>query len=101
MIEILDDRIEITKRDWRVINTVSQCTLFLLWAMGTYISLASMTAVGVLCFWIWTAAMIAADVKWFRLLRRTYIVPLATHDFIENGEERNHEVKVHGQTIPA
>lgn len=98
---ILDDRLEITKRDWRVINLASQLTLFFLWALGSYILLAFNTGIGVMCFWMWTMAMIIADLKWYAVLRRTYIVPLPTHHFLENGEQRKHEVHVHGQTASA
>jgi len=98
---ILDDRLEITKRDWRVVNSASQCTLSLLWAMGAYIALSTKTDIGTACFWMWTILMIIADVKWYAILRRTYIVPLASHHFIENGEERKHEVAVHGTTVSA
>jgi hypothetical protein len=100
-IEILDDRLEITKRDWRVITTASQLTLFFLWALGSYILLAIGTGISVMCFWMWTMLMVVGDLKWYAILRRTYVVPLPTHHYTENGEQRKHEIAVHGTTLPA
>jgi hypothetical protein len=101
-IEILDDRQAITRRDMRTIDAVCTLTFALLGFLASWFILSlEIGPVRIMMFWLFAMLYIILVEKFFKLLRRTYVVALPTHDYIENGEERKHEVAVHGQTVSA
>lgn len=97
---VIDDRVAVTKREKRIIFSVCAIALLSTWILISLVFLR-FGDIGKVSFMLFTIAAFYGSIRFFELLRLTYYVPLPMHDFVENGEERKHEVAVHGQTIPA